>query len=748
MRPRPCTLFALALLLAVTTTSFQPTAAAPPRRTASLNHACDCAGHGYGYGYGYDDVLDLRGAPTAALPGLEKDNNSINVFADRGAWHAYALPAAGAPGGYGGFTGPLYIAQEYPWWLSTSFSRIRLSQDGRPLDLAGGGPPRFTSRPGSLFQAYDLGGGLRLTLELRYATHRTALVGAVVRNTGRVPRTLGAAWTGSLLRPAEAPMSQAPSLAVASRGVAVDFAKVRAADDFLTDGTERFEVRHRDRVRTTVSEDGDSYRTELAAPFTLAPGTTRSLDWTESYTFTEAERTAEAAEVRRVLADPARTVRAADARWRGYVDGVTAGVPAGRRRLAVKALETLVTNWRSAAGSLAHDGITPSLSYKWFAGGLWAWDTWKQAVGTARFDAGLAEAQIRSVLDHQVRPGSTTRPQDAGMVPDAVFYNDPRRGGTNWNERNSKPPLGAWSVWQVYERSGNRDFLREVYPKLAAYQEWWYRNRDHDHNGLAEYGATVDPANGSPGQQRLAAAWESGMDNAPRFDAASGTSVVPNRDGSGRVIGYSLTQESVDLNTYLAVDQEHLGRIAAELGMRAAAGAWRAKAAATGRAVRERMYDPATGWFHDTALGSGARLTERGRGIEGAIPLWGGVATRAQAAAVRGRLLDPSEFGTEMPLPTVSKSSPYFAARQYWRGPVWLDQAYFAIAGMHRYGFGRDADALATRLIERAAGLTGNGPIMENYDPLSGAALNSPNFSWSAALLLPLIAGRQPGPRF
>ncbi|MDT0448293.1 glycoside hydrolase [Streptomyces sp. DSM 40473] len=621
MLPRPCALFALALLLAVATTSFQPSDAAPPWRTASLNYDCDCADNGY------DDVLDLRGAPTAALPGHDKDNNPINVFADRGAWHAYALPTADADG-YGGFTGPLYIAQEYPWWLSTSFSRIRLSEDGRALDLAGGGPPRFISRPGSLFQAYDLGGGLRLTLELRYATHRTALVGAVVRNTGHIPRVLGAAWAGSLLRPAEAPMRQAPSLAVAPRGVAVDFAKVRAADDFLTDGTERFEVRHRDPVRTTVSGDGNSYRTELAAPFTLAPGTARSLDWTESYTFTEAERTAEAGGVRRVLADPVRTVRAADTRWRGYVDGVTAGVPAGRRRLAVKALETLVTNWRSAAGSLAHDGITPSLSYKWFAGGFWAWDTWKQAVGTARFDTGLAEAQIRSVLDHQIRPGSTTRPQDAGMIPDAVFYNDPQRGGTNWNERNSKPPLGAWSVWQVYERSGNKDFLREVYPKLAAYQEWWYRNRDHDHNGLAEYGATVDPANGSPGEQRLAAAWESGMDNAPRFDTALGTTTVPNRDGSGQVIGYSLTQESVDLNAYLAVDQEHLGRIAAELGKRAAADDWQAKTAATGRAVRERMYDPATGWFYDTALGSGTRLTDRGRGIEGAIPLWGGVATR------------------------------------------------------------------------------------------------------------------------
>ncbi|WP_424888918.1 MGH1-like glycoside hydrolase domain-containing protein [Streptomyces sp. XH2] len=252
----------------------------------------------------------------------------------------------------------------------------------------------------------------------------------------------------------------------------------------------------------------------------------------------------------------------------------------------------------------------------------------------------------------------------------------------------------------------------------------------------------MDPANGSPGQQRLAAAWESGMDNAPRFDAALGTSVVPNRDGSGQVTGYSLTQGSVDLNACLAVDQEHLGRIAAEPGKRAAAEGWRAGAAATGRAVRERMYDPATGWFHDTVLGSDTRLTARGRGIEGVIPLWSGVATREQAAAVRERLLDPSEFATAMPLPAVSRSWPYFAARQYWRGPVWLDQAYFAIAGMRRYGFGRDAEALAVRLTGQAAGPAGNGPIMENDDPLSGAALSSPNFSWSAALLLPLIEGR------
>jgi putative isomerase len=687
----------------------------------------------------YADVLDLHGTPATAQPGDDEDNNPVGVFADQGAWHAYALPEAGDKDAYGGFSGPLYIAQEYPWWLSKSFSRIRLTEHGRTLDLAGGGTPRLTSLPGRLLQSYDLGRGLRLTLELRFATDRSALVRAEVRNTGPAPRTLEADWTGSLLRPADKPTRDAPSLTATASGVGVGFAKVRETWDYLTDGTERFEVTHKDRVRTTV--DGDSYRTEAADPVTLAPGRSHSFDWTESYTFTAAERSKEQAKVRDVLARPASVVSASDARWRGYVTGVTRGVPADRRRTAVKSLETLVTNWRSAAGQIKHDGITPSISYKWFAGGIWAWDTWKQAVGTARFAPELAESQIRSMFDWQIRPDSTTRPQDAGMIPDAIFYNDPARGGGNWNERNSKPPLAAWAVWEVYTKSGDKAFLREMYPKLAAYQAWWYRNRDHDHNGLAEYGATVDPANDSPEERRLAAAWESGRDTAPRFDAARGTKTVANRAADGTLLGYSLDQESVDLNSYLAADQGYLARIAGVLGRGADARHWKQRSTATATAVRTTMYDAADGWFHDTALGTGAPLASRGRGIEGAVPLWTGTASAAQARAVRDKLTDPAEFATTVPFPTVARSSPYFSPTAYWRGPVWFDQAYFALGGLRRYGYTKDANTLTDRLLTHASGLSGNGPIMENYDPVTGAPLNSPHFSWSAALLLPMLTG-------
>lgn len=33
-----------------------------------------------------------------------------------------------------------------------------------------------------------------------------------------------------------------------------------------------------------------------------------------------------------------------------------------------------------------------------------------------------------------------------------------------------------------------------MYPKLVAYHNWWYTNRDHNKNGIAEYGSMVSDA--------------------------------------------------------------------------------------------------------------------------------------------------------------------------------------------------------------------------------------------------------------
>ncbi|ACU70947.1 glycoside hydrolase family 37 [Catenulispora acidiphila DSM 44928] len=683
----------------------------------------------------FANVLDLQGVPSVALPGdPATDVNPIGVFADRGAWHAYALPKVGDTASYGAFTGPLYIAQEYPWWLSKGISHLTLSEGGRPIDLASATHPVFTSLPGMLQQSFDVD-GLHVVMQLRYASDRTALVQAFVENTSGRSRKVGAGWTGSLLRPDTKPMKSAPSLHATSTGISVGFAKVRQTWDYLTDGTEKFQVTHAEPVTTSVA--GDAYTTALNAPLKLGPHGGQTLTWTESYTFTGADYAAEQPVIAKTLRSPGSVVAADDRRWRGYVASAVRGVPASRQALAVKSVETLTTNWRSAAGALRHDGITPSISNKWFSG-FWAWDTWKQAVGTAVFDPALAESQIRSMFDYQVTASDPQRPQDAGMIPDCVFYNDPAQGGGNWNERNSKPPLAAWAVWSVYQQSGDVSFLKEMYPKLVAYHDWWYRTRDHADDGLAEYGSTVDPQNATAEDQRQAAAWESGMDNAPRFDATLGTGVVDNTDAAGNVVGYSLTQESVDLNSYLAAEDGILAQMAARLGHPTDAARYRASQKTVTTAIQQKMYDPTTGWFYDASLTTGQPLTTRGRGIEGAIPLWAGVATPAQAASVRAKLLSPTEFDTQLPFPTVSASSPYYDPTGYWRGAVWMDQAYFALEGLKRYGYTADAAALTAKLRTNAAGMTGDGPLMENYNPTTGAAMNSRGFSWSAALLLEL----------
>jgi putative isomerase len=103
-------------------------------------------------------------------------------------------------------------------------------------------------------------------------------------------------------------------------------------------------------------------------------------------------------------------------------------------------------------------------------------------------------------------------------------------------------------------------------------------------------------------------------------------------------------------------------------------------------------------------------------------------------------MMDPARFFATVPLPTLSMARPEFDPTEgYWRGPVWLDQAYFGVRGLERYGLVEEAGALRARLLEAPEGLGGRGPIFENYDPRTGEGLNAPHFSWSAAHLLMLL---------
>ena len=282
-----------------------------------------------------------------------------------------------------------------------------------------------------------------------------------------------------------------------------------------------------------------------------------------------------------------------------------------------------------------------------------------------------------------------------------------------------------------------------MYPKLKAYHEWWDTNRDHNKNGVAEYGGMVHRFNNSPEEIILAAAWESGMDNAVRFDVEGygkddiGIKVFENKDKNSKLVGYSINQESVDLNSFLYAEKIDLAQMAEILGEKEDSENFYKSAAQLKEYINDKMFDEATGYYYDLQFdedGNTKLLVNRGKGTEGYIPLWANAADKEKADKVVKNILDENVMNTYLPFPTAAKDNPKYNPTKYWRGPVWLDQAYFGVIGLDNYGYTKEAQELTVKLFERSEGLLEGGAIRENYSPETGEGLHCSNFSWSASV--------------
>ncbi|ABZ74668.1 glycoside hydrolase family 37 [Shewanella halifaxensis HAW-EB4] len=689
----------------------------------------------------YQNLLPYQGTPTSMEQRDSNGNLTIgSVYTDQGAWHGFHLPDNADY--YGGFTGPLFIAQEYSLHLSDSLQRLQLINIDKDEFIALDSASRIEiySRPDALVQTF-IWSGFQLNLTLSYSDNRTAVIRTELINLSPKEQTWQLVWHGS---PFNSHPSQPDYHLIKQAEVNANHISWQLNPIMETWRIQLADAEYElwfDRDMKIMLNEQSGYRA-FAEPVTLAAGQQHTFVSAQRYFHTQAERSAHLAPDWSKITGQLNDNRA---KWQARLDRAITGGDKSARQLAVKSMMTLLHNWRSPAGALDHDAITPSITYKWF-NGVWAWDSWKQAVALARFDPSLAKSNVLAMFDYQFTAQDSVRPQDAGNLPDAIFYNkDRQRGGEggNWNERNGKPPLAAWAVWQIYEQDKDVSFLEAMYPKLLAYHEWWYRNRDNNDNGLAEYGANLHPAHlaedGSIDVEAVieAAAWESGMDNAPRFDVDEALSVWQNRQ-AGQLVGYSVSQESVDLNAYLYAEKRFLQQMAAVLGDDSAVVKWDVAATRLAKQIQMQMYDPESGFFYDiryTATGS-ELMVEQGKGVEGWLPLWAGAASEAQAKVIVERHLGAGQFGTLIPFPTVSADSPNFAAAKYWRGPVWLDQALFGLQGVERYGYHQQAKALAKQLVSQGEGILGQSPIRENYNPLTGEGLHCTNFSWSASVLL------------
>ena len=358
-----------------------------------------------------------------------------------------------------------------------------------------------------------------------------------------------------------------------------------------------------------------------------------------------------------------------------------------------------------------------SISRNWnlskFGGfGVWLNDQLYHALLTSLFDQQATRDNIGAAL-----AGAT--PQ--GNIACLVSANDA------WVDR-TQVPLGAFLVWMIYLRCGARELLELAYPALARNHEWWWRCRDPEGLNLCSYG-TSDVGEGLYKGTAFGARNESNMDNSPIHDEAV-------YDIATR----TLTTLDVGLNSALALDAEMLSAIAAELGKTDQAVNHTAVADRTRNLIRTTLWDETRGIFANRLRRGGF---VRSLSPTSFYPLAAGAATPAQLERLLGHLLDPSSFGGNFVIPSVSRDDLTYRDNTYWRGRVWPPLNYFVWQGLRRYGRYVEASALAEASLDlfRRSWIKDRS-CPENYNAETGEGLDQPDtdsfYSWGA--LMPLMS--------
>jgi glycogen debranching enzyme len=333
------------------------------------------------------------------------------------------------------------------------------------------------------------------------------------------------------------------------------------------------------------------------------------------------------------------------------------------------------------------EAMTPSMMHYV---GVWQWDAYFHALAYRHVDKRLAQDQIRIMLDHQ---------REDGMIPDAIHdegtvthLNAPVDADV------TKPPLLAWSAWKLYERDHDGEFLDEIYEPIVRANRWWFENNDLDGNGLCEY---QHP-------------FSSGLDDSPLWDEG-------------------MPVESPDLNTYLYLQQQALGRMAEVIGARDEAQMWKDRA----RDMVERMlrveWDGEAGLFWARRNGERVHV----RTPFNLFPLLTGQLPADIAKRLVDHLTDERQFWSRYPVPSVAMDDPKYNPFQMWRGPTWVNINYLLIEGLLHSGYPELASDLRRRTLDL---INGRDDIYEYYHPESGEnpPLAAATFGWSSAVFIDL----------
>ena len=328
--------------------------------------------------------------------------------------------------------------------------------------------------------------------------------------------------------------------------------------------------------------------------------------------------------------------------------------------------------------------------------GIWNWDSAFHAIGMIPYDIETAKEQIVGFLQFQ---------RDNGMLPDAIFESGEIAAAC------SKPPLMAYAAMRIYDECRDREFIEKVYPALSMELHFWENERQYD--GMFHYDA-YRGENCSDEEYLTCVRFESGWDNSPRWDYEP-QNIWP-----------------VDLNCYIVMAYRAVAAMAYE--QEKDGSEWERKADVLAEKINFRLWNDNLMSYTDYNF-KGDRYSEVLTPAS-FMPLYAGIAENEKAQA----MADTAKKHFMPGMPTVAYTSSEYDDRYehaYWRGPCWLNVAYFAAKGLKNYGFEEIADQIKETILTWV--YNDKDCIHENYNATTGEGLCSDHFSWSSVFVREFI---------
>jgi glycogen debranching enzyme len=419
------------------------------------------------------------------------------------------------------------------------------------------------------------------------------------------------------------------------------------------------------------------------------------------------------------------------------------------------AARVLDANWTGAA-TVPSPGLYPH---------QWSWDSAFVSMGLARHSRERAENELLSLFRGQWADGLlphivfNTSEARLAYFPGPELWRSDRQPAAPHHVQTSgltHPPLHALAALRLHEASADaehsREFLEHIYPKLEAQHRYIACCRDI----------------GGAGLMAICHPWESGLDNSPAWDRPLGALQLPPTGYAPRRVPRNLpTGEDYDRYVWLVsilrdsgydpayIREDHpfavedplvnstylasthaLAEIATAIGRDPTP--HRETAQRIHQGLLDRLWDRDTGCFRardlrDERLLPVVTISTFGPLLDPDLPPT--VVRSLVDLMLSARFAGAAGY----PVPSCDIQAPAFDRGGYWRGPTWINTNWLLWYG----ALGHDLTVVADLLYGSTLRLVRQSGFREYFDPFDGTGRGSHDYSWSAALILDLLAARR-----